>query len=260
MLARREFVSKGQSALEYLITYGWALLVIIVVLVALAGLNVFNARAWSGEYASGFSSFSVDSWSYSKAGEVEFSLANLIGNTITIQSINITDGLNSIETGTGVVIGSGQEKRFAVGGLRELDLGTLYDVQIMVSFVAGKVLKYDAGAFGGRVASDVLIDVKAPLVALMLPLLGEEYTSTNSIGFNVNATDETALTNCTLYSNMSNGNWGTHATKNAFGMNASLTWIFYNIANGNYTWNARCCDVGNNCAFADSNSTFSVKI
>ena len=36
---------KAQSAMEYLMTYGWAILIIAVVLAALFSLNVFNAGA-----------------------------------------------------------------------------------------------------------------------------------------------------------------------------------------------------------------------
>jgi hypothetical protein len=36
------FNSKGQSALEYLMTYGWALVVIVIVIAALFAFGVFN--------------------------------------------------------------------------------------------------------------------------------------------------------------------------------------------------------------------------
>ncbi|MCX6777790.1 MAG: hypothetical protein NT157_02800, partial [Candidatus Micrarchaeota archaeon] len=35
---------KGQAAMEYLMTYGWAILVIVIVLAALLYLGVFNVR------------------------------------------------------------------------------------------------------------------------------------------------------------------------------------------------------------------------
>ena len=37
--------NKAQSAMEYLMTYGWAILIIAVVLAVLFSLNVFNAGA-----------------------------------------------------------------------------------------------------------------------------------------------------------------------------------------------------------------------
>ncbi len=37
---------KAQSAMEYLMTYGWAILIIAVVLAALYSLGLFNSAAW----------------------------------------------------------------------------------------------------------------------------------------------------------------------------------------------------------------------
>ena len=50
---------KGQTALEYLITYGWAILVILVVLAVLWYYGVFNPAKWSGESVSEGSAFKV---------------------------------------------------------------------------------------------------------------------------------------------------------------------------------------------------------
>jgi len=43
-MARRFAGAKAQSAMEYLMTYGWAILIIAVVLGALFQLGVFNAN------------------------------------------------------------------------------------------------------------------------------------------------------------------------------------------------------------------------
>ena len=44
---------KSQAALEYLTTYGWALLVIAVVIILLAELNVFNPNFWTAKQQPG---------------------------------------------------------------------------------------------------------------------------------------------------------------------------------------------------------------
>ncbi|MGD0728804.1 MAG: LamG domain-containing protein [Candidatus Micrarchaeaceae archaeon] len=44
---------KAQSAMEYLITYGWAILIIIVALSALYALGVFNSDTYAGKAATG---------------------------------------------------------------------------------------------------------------------------------------------------------------------------------------------------------------
>ena len=49
---------KGQGALEYLMTYGWALLVIVVVGAALFALGVLNPSTYTQESCRGFTFFS----------------------------------------------------------------------------------------------------------------------------------------------------------------------------------------------------------
>jgi len=47
-VARRFAGTKAQSAMEYLMTYGWAILIIAVVLGALFQLGVFNSSSFLG--------------------------------------------------------------------------------------------------------------------------------------------------------------------------------------------------------------------
>lgn len=51
-------VKKGQGALEYLMTYGWALLVIVVVGAALFALGVLNPSTYTQKSCRGFAFFS----------------------------------------------------------------------------------------------------------------------------------------------------------------------------------------------------------
>jgi hypothetical protein len=47
-------MKKGQSAMEYLMTYGWAILIVIIVAAALYALGVFNPATYAGSRATGF--------------------------------------------------------------------------------------------------------------------------------------------------------------------------------------------------------------
>ena len=51
--------NKAQGALEYLMTYGWALLIIIIIAGALYALNVFNPQPRTGIRVSGLGSFYI---------------------------------------------------------------------------------------------------------------------------------------------------------------------------------------------------------
>jgi len=50
---------KGQSALEYMMTYGWAILIIVIVAVILYSMGIFNPRASVTASSSGFSPFAA---------------------------------------------------------------------------------------------------------------------------------------------------------------------------------------------------------
>ena len=48
---------KGQTAMEYLMTYGWAIIIVVVVFIALLRLGVFTPSA--GTVATGFNEFTL---------------------------------------------------------------------------------------------------------------------------------------------------------------------------------------------------------
>ncbi len=52
---------KGQSALEYMMTYGWAILIIVIVAVILYSMGIFNPSSSVTFTSSGFSPFTVSS-------------------------------------------------------------------------------------------------------------------------------------------------------------------------------------------------------
>ncbi|MFH0961872.1 MAG: hypothetical protein V1820_04275 [archaeon] len=81
---------KGQGALEYLITYGWAILIIVIIGGALFALGVFNPSSWvSNKRATGFASVQVKDWKIGTTG-ASFVLGNKIGDPIYLETINMT--------------------------------------------------------------------------------------------------------------------------------------------------------------------------
>jgi hypothetical protein len=84
---------KAQAAMEYLMTYGWAILIVIIVFAALWALGVFNPSTWSGSSAAGFSGFSVPAggWQVSST-QVKLILKNAAGANIRITNLNATFG------------------------------------------------------------------------------------------------------------------------------------------------------------------------
>lgn len=59
---------KAQSAMEYLMTYGWAILIIGVVLVALFALGIFNASSFVSSTCTPVAGFQCTSYSLTSSG------------------------------------------------------------------------------------------------------------------------------------------------------------------------------------------------
>ena len=77
---------RSQSALEYMMTYGWAILIIVIVAVILYSMGIFNPSSSVTFTSSGFSPFTVSS-----------SLCNNLGYKIAIIAGPIPDNANSLQ-------------------------------------------------------------------------------------------------------------------------------------------------------------------
>ncbi len=83
--------NKGQSALEYLMTYGWALVVIVIVIAALFAFGIFNPP--STGTCTGLDKLAYKDHGYdSTNNKFEIALANGAGSNITVTSATISDG------------------------------------------------------------------------------------------------------------------------------------------------------------------------
>jgi hypothetical protein len=83
-------VKKAQTALEYLMTYGWAILIIIIVGAALYALGVFSPGTFTGKRSTGFSGFQINDFKLAQNGNLTVSYGNRLGKTVLLNSINAT--------------------------------------------------------------------------------------------------------------------------------------------------------------------------
>lgn len=85
---------KGQSALEYLLTYGWAILIVIIVGASLYALGVFTPGQWTGKRQTGFAQFRITDFSVQETSgtntPVTIVFQNQIGKTVTLQAVKAT--------------------------------------------------------------------------------------------------------------------------------------------------------------------------
>ena len=83
---------KGQTAIEYLMTYGWAILIILIVAGVLAYYGIFAPAGFLGPTARGFGQVQVlNPWSLTAAnGALTLNLENRVGGTIQVTNISYT--------------------------------------------------------------------------------------------------------------------------------------------------------------------------
>ena len=89
---------KGQSAMEYLMTYGWAILIVIIVAAVLFSLGLFNPGTYTTTTAVGFSGFNVPAGGFqlTSAGILTVQIVNGAGATIDIDSASATIGTDTV--------------------------------------------------------------------------------------------------------------------------------------------------------------------
>ena len=79
---------KAQSALEYLLTYGWAILIVIIVGASLYALGVFNPGTFTGKRVTGFTQFQVVDHKLDTNEDMTFMIGNRLGKTVTVTNVS----------------------------------------------------------------------------------------------------------------------------------------------------------------------------
>ncbi len=140
---------KGQSAIEYLMTYGWAILIILIVAGVLAWYGFFNPAASLPATKTGFSELDVVSpWDMSSADVLRIELENRVGQTINITSITVDEGTTlptsptSCTGFTPFTIAAGGRSALQTlncSGASTGSTGDNYNVYVIVTYTAGSL-------------------------------------------------------------------------------------------------------------------------
>ena len=78
---------RSQSALEYMMTYGWAILVIVIVAAVLYSLGIFSPSSSLSTTVTGFANTPVSSAAFTNNGGLAFSVGDLVGYPIEITNV-----------------------------------------------------------------------------------------------------------------------------------------------------------------------------
>ena len=81
---------RSQSALEYMMTYGWAILIIVIVAGVLYSLGIFSPSSSAGTTVTGFSGLGSPTALCMSNGGLRLQLGDNLGTTINITGINVT--------------------------------------------------------------------------------------------------------------------------------------------------------------------------
>jgi hypothetical protein len=107
---------KGQAALEFLLTYSWAILVVIVIIGALAYFGVLNPENFIPEMCTFAAGFACTDYVYDDAAEnLTIRVTNGLGRGIELQEMNFTSEsvTGGICTGTALpddIMGNGDTR------------------------------------------------------------------------------------------------------------------------------------------------------
>jgi len=94
-------MKKAQSAMEYLMTYGWAILIVIIVAAALYALGIFNPATYTGSIPTGFANLGApDEWVLDSNGDLSVVLSNRLPNQIEIMNISVSTTAGSTNWNT----------------------------------------------------------------------------------------------------------------------------------------------------------------
>ena len=155
-------MKKAQAAMEYLMTYGWAILIVIIVAAALVALGVFDPCTWSPPAATGFSVFNIPTggWAFNTSGFHLVKMANVMGGgTVEITDVAVTYGT---ATSTSInpenaTLAVGETASFVMtgGGIVPPTAGVCYSATIDITYTtaAGVTGAMDSGTITGRASS-----------------------------------------------------------------------------------------------------------
>jgi len=133
-------------------TYGWALLILAMVIAGMFAMGIFDTGSFIGTRASGFVQVSPVGWRVTPAGALSVMFKNNAGTDITITRVNATLGQSTITNSSAIAIANGEQTgTLALGSFSAQ--GGSYTVKVTIAYNDSTTgFPYtDAGTLSGRV-------------------------------------------------------------------------------------------------------------
>ncbi len=127
---------RSQSALEYMMTYGWAILIIVIVAVVLYSMGIFSPSSFlSFSGITGLSGFQPASAACASNGQMIVKLSNSFGYQVSVSSINVTTSSGvSVTQPESATLNPGQTQEFIVFGICPKTSGSSFSDTITVAY------------------------------------------------------------------------------------------------------------------------------
>ncbi|MCL4399203.1 hypothetical protein M1293_01670 [Candidatus Parvarchaeota archaeon] len=125
---------RSQSALEYMMTYGWAILIIVIVAAVLYSLGIFSPASSISATITGFAGLSVTTGECFANQGLALAFTDNTGSPINLTSINVT--YNSVTQNlllNNVIVNGGSGTLF-IPGVCPSTLGSHYSVSVKITY------------------------------------------------------------------------------------------------------------------------------
>ena len=126
---------KGQTAMEYLMTYGWVIIIILVVVALLWSYGVFTPGVFTKPQAVGFSSFYISDWKLATDGTLTVYLSNQIDHDVNITKIYVDGVEKSVSPSPPVTVESGTYETISVTTGKTGSVGSEYKISVTIEFL-----------------------------------------------------------------------------------------------------------------------------
>jgi len=139
---------KGQSATEYLMTYGWAILAIVVVAGVLWNMGLFGGGS-CGNSVTGFAGtqVSVKDFSWTSGNTLTLSLRNAAGEDIVISNVSVGGTANSTALSPNIIPTAGAVTSMTVSNTGTA--GSCYSEELAISYTVGGMSHTARGTLNG---------------------------------------------------------------------------------------------------------------
>ena len=130
---------RGQAALDFLMTYGWAIVIIVIVASVLFAIGVFDVSNFVGTKAAGFSGVAVQGWSFNNNGTLAIKLTNQVGKRINITGVNVTvsgeaQNFTSLPALVDAGATTGQLNSSQFTGAGKMGIGAGYQAKLVINY------------------------------------------------------------------------------------------------------------------------------